>query len=94
MWRGDGLTNMEGKEEDANLRRDIGANIKRLRRERGWTQADLARESGLSIDTVRSYEGGRTSPSVVSLAALKRALRCSSDEIIGDALEKIYGSNK
>lgn len=30
-----------------------------LRKERGWTQEDLARHSGLSVDTIAALERGR-----------------------------------
>ena len=34
--------------------------VRRLRRERGWTQADLARETGIAQSTLSRIEAGKT----------------------------------
>jgi len=38
----------------------LGKNIRRLRKERSWSQADLAEKAGLSIPTVSRLETGDT----------------------------------
>lgn len=39
---------------------DLSQKIKFLRSEKGWTQADLAKVSGVSIDSIKGYEAGKT----------------------------------
>ena len=36
----------------------FGEKVRRLRKEKGWTQAELAKLSGLSLRTIISYEKG------------------------------------
>jgi len=45
--------------------------IRELRRERGLTQADLARAIGISVSTVGTYESGRARPSASVLAKIR-----------------------
>lgn len=45
-----------------------------MRRERGWTQEDLAERSGLSVRTVRNVELGKISPRASTVTLLARAL--------------------
>lgn len=35
---------------------NLGKKIKRLRKKKGWTQEDLAREIGVSLSTVQRWE--------------------------------------
>ena len=36
--------------------KNLGQKVKRLRRKRGWTQEDLAREMGVSLSTIQRWE--------------------------------------
>ena len=40
----------------------FGEKVRRLRKEKGWTQAELAKLSGLSLRTIISYEKGESYP--------------------------------
>lgn len=40
----------------------FGEKIRRLRKEKGWTQAEPAKLSGLSLRTIISYEKGESYP--------------------------------
>ena len=59
-------------------RRHIGEIIRRLRRERGWTQAELGRRVQLPHPlrawTISKIERGVTAPTVTTLAAIAGAL--------------------
>lgn len=59
----------------------LGAHVARLRRERGMTQAELARALGVSQQAVFAYEIGDRRISVLVLARMARCsrflLRCS-----------------
>jgi transcriptional regulator with XRE-family HTH domain len=47
-----------------------------VRRQRGWTKAELARASGLSLSTIRGLENGSRSAGPVTLARLAEVLGC------------------
>ena len=40
----------------------FGEKVRRLRKEKGWTQSELAKLSGLSLRTIISYEKGESYP--------------------------------
>lgn len=61
-------------EERARLAATFGAHLKRLRAERGYSQAETARLAGLSPDTVSSLEQGRRRPGKQTIRALAEAL--------------------
>ena len=57
--------------------------IKQARIYAGMTQAELAKESGLSCATISSYERGLKAPNVSIAAAIARVLRVSIDWLVG-----------
>ncbi|MGQ0720939.1 MAG: helix-turn-helix domain-containing protein [Candidatus Eiseniibacteriota bacterium] len=58
---------------------EIGPEIRRLRLERGWSLADLARRAGTSPPTVHRYESGWRRFEVATLGKLAAALGCLLD---------------
>jgi transcriptional regulator with XRE-family HTH domain len=54
--------------------RIVGANVRRLRKDRGLTQEDLAGTAELDVSYVRGIEAGRRNPSLMVMAALAAAL--------------------
>lgn len=54
----------------ANPGADFGAMVRRQRERAGWSIPDLALRSGLSENTIRNIEGGRTTPAQESMARL------------------------
>jgi transcriptional regulator with XRE-family HTH domain len=48
--------------------------LKRLREQKGWSQARLAQESGVDRATINQVEGGRRSPTIATLEVLAEAL--------------------
>jgi transcriptional regulator with XRE-family HTH domain len=48
--------------------------LRTLRRQRHWTQADLARRAGVSLKVVQAAEQGRTQPRPDTLRKLARVL--------------------
>src|SRR5215213_1926412 len=55
----------------------LGARVRSLRRERGWTLKDLGREAGLSHPFLSQLERGLARPSVGSVDRISRALGMS-----------------
>lgn len=61
-----------------------GRRIAEMRRERGWSQGELARRIGVSRQQVIRYESrGIGNMRVRRLALLCAALGCSADELLG-----------
>ena len=60
-----------------------GTCLRNLRCTRRWTQAELARRSGLSVSTVSALERGMRDMSVETLFALCRALCCTPAALLG-----------
>lgn len=57
--------------------------LKQLRASKGWTQRATAEALGLSIDSIKSMEIGRSLPSLKTALHIKNAFGCASiDEII------------
>lgn len=65
------------------LQRVFAKNVKRCRREKKWTQFDLAKHSGISISTIASIESARKiNPSLETLERLAQALNVSPWKLI------------
>jgi transcriptional regulator with XRE-family HTH domain len=56
-------------------------NLRRLRLERFYSQAELARRSGVHALTVTRLENGRTAPSTRTVRALAAALEVSPRDL-------------
>lgn len=53
---------------------EITSRVEELRKERGWTQATLSAESGVTQGTISRIEGGNTRFEIAHLVALAAAL--------------------
>ncbi len=49
--------------------------VKELRRKRGWSQEDFAREIDVSLSTVQRWEGRGAKPSRLARKALKKVFQ-------------------
>ena len=65
----------------------LGANLARMRHERGMTQAGLSDKAGLARETVSRIEAGTTYPRTDTVMKLCRALGCRPDELYGFAYD-------
>ena len=52
----------------------LAANVRRLRKERGWTQDDLAAETKVEQGAISLIENGRANPTLLMLESIARAL--------------------
>ncbi|GAB4267412.1 MAG: hypothetical protein Kow0080_09520 [Candidatus Promineifilaceae bacterium] len=56
------------------LRKQFAKRLKELRQQKGMTQEDLAKATGLSVSFIRAVEQGINSPSFNSLETISSAL--------------------
>jgi transcriptional regulator with XRE-family HTH domain len=58
-----------------DVRRQLGLNIQRLRREKEWSQEDLAFESGIHRTYISGLERGIRNPTIIIVAKLAETLK-------------------
>ena len=58
-------------------------NIRLLRKRKGWTQQDLADNTGLKRSLIGAYEEGRAEPSVEKLMGFSEVFNVSVDDLVG-----------
>ncbi len=63
-------------------RKRIGNNIKRRRKELGWTQADLAEKANVSVVHISHIENGKVSMSLETLISLCDILDYTPNDIL------------
>lgn len=73
------IMKMENQRKDG-LKAHIGETIRTLRKERGWTQEDLARRIGMSRKHISYYENARVFPSEKTLSQLADVFGIEVDE--------------
>ena len=64
----------------------INNNIKYLRKDKGWTQQDLANGLGVKRPQIGSYEEGRADPRIQTLLNLSELFNVSVDDLLGQDL--------
>lgn len=62
----------------------IAEKLKKIRKERGFTQKRLAEKAGLAEVTIRQYESGKREPKFKMVEKLTKALEISAAELTGD----------
>lgn len=71
-----------------SLSKQVGRRIKAIRKQRGLTQARLARAALKSVETISHFERGRVSPGLVALEKIAEVLQCNVRDFFeeGDAV--------
>ncbi|WP_430449667.1 helix-turn-helix domain-containing protein [Rhodophyticola sp.] len=64
------------------MRKLVGRNFARLRREKGLTQEQVEERSGFSQQYLSSLENGRRNPTVITLYELAQALDVSHLDLV------------
>ena len=75
------------------LYRQIGAQVRSLRREHKLTQEQLAEKAGISLSFLGHIERGTRKMSVETLYALSKALDCSADTLLGTGRQSRSAGN-
>jgi len=63
--------------------RSIGSRLSQIRKEKGYTQIELAKKTGLTQALISSYERGRLRLSAETVIRFAKALGVSTDDILG-----------
>lgn len=64
----------------------VGTNIRKIRKDFGWTQADLAEKSGISVPFMTQIELGRKSASLEVIQSIASALNVSYQQLYMEQL--------
>ncbi len=76
---------------------ELGENINTLRKEKGFSQENLAEKVNVTRQTISNWELGETSPNPEQLILLSKAFDKSIDELVGNDFkyisEKESGNN-
>lgn len=62
--------------------------IKELRLNKGWSQEELAKKSGVGRISIIRYENNERIPQVDVASRIANALGCTIDELLGDETGK------
>ena len=62
---------------------NLDQKIKQLREGRGWSQAELARRTGVTKSAISTYELGIRTPSADVVSSFAKAFGVSSDYLLG-----------
>lgn len=65
-----------------DMRKLVGANLVRLRKEKGMTQEQLEEASGFSQQYISGLEQGRRNPTIITIYELAQALGVSHLELV------------
>lgn len=57
--------------------------IREYRKQRKWTQEELARRLAVERSAVAKWESGKSQPQAARLVALAEVFGCSVDELLG-----------
>lgn len=67
------------------LNMSFSDNLKRLRRDKSWTQGQLAEQSDLKLNHIPKLEKDTADPKLSTIYKLINALGCSSDTLLMDS---------
>lgn len=60
----------------------FASRLKKIRKERGLSQTDLAQRCGLNLSDISRYERGTVSPTLENFVKIAQALEVSSDALL------------
>ncbi|ESX62612.1 transcriptional regulator [Mesorhizobium sp. LSHC422A00] len=71
-----------------DMRKLVGRNFGRLRREKGLTQEEVEARSGFSQQYLSGLERGRRNPTVITLYELAQAIQVSHVQLVEPDVEE------
>lgn len=82
-------TDAAQQKKHEELKKKIGARIKRRREATGYTQDMVAEKMGLGTAAYARYEQGTAAPSITRLADMADIFECGLDELVMDTSTRI-----
>ncbi|MEZ5307879.1 MAG: helix-turn-helix transcriptional regulator [Pyrinomonadaceae bacterium] len=80
--------------QDDTIRKGLGQRIKQLRKDKGWTQKELANRIGTSPAQLNKYEASHNTPPLDKLILFAEVLTTTADYLItGNLSENVPISN-
>lgn len=74
--------------QDSEISKLFGSRVKKLRKQKGWSQKELAEKIGMSFQQVNKYEGGAHARRFEKLALIAESLDTTIDYLVaGDTQE-------
>lgn len=67
----------------------LGDNIKKLRKQKAWSQSELAEKASITLTHVNRLETGKYNPSIDVVLRLAQALDVSLDQLVLDNLDDV-----
>ncbi len=67
-----------------DLRAIFGRNVRRYRRQKNWTQEDLAFEARIDLTYLGGIERGKRNPSLLVIGRIAKALSVSLIKLLAD----------
>jgi len=64
----------------------LGKNLKRIRKEKGISQGQIARTLKVGRSFITNIENGKTNPTLDTIGRVARAIGVSSDELLKDTI--------
>ncbi len=68
-----------------DIRKQVGLNVQKIRRERGWSQEELAFESGLHRTYISGIERGARNPTLLVIDQLATAFDVNAARLLEPA---------
>ena len=64
------------------LKKELGKRIVELRKQKGWSQSDLARASNKDRQAIEKLENGKVNPTLYTLLEIANALEISLSKLV------------
>jgi transcriptional regulator with XRE-family HTH domain len=74
--------NAEYQHEPGGAVTSLGDRVQELRKERGWSQADVASRIGADAGQISRYESGRITPSADAIVRLAEVFDVTTDHLL------------
>lgn len=78
---------MEYEDRKSRIAKELGSNLLRLRKEKGYTREELAEKSNLSANYIYGLENGTYLPGCLALIDLANALDVTINQLLNNYMD-------
>lgn len=72
---------------DSSFRKKFGSRIKELRKQKRWSQKELANKVGITFHLINKYEGGQVAPPIERLSLIAESLNTTVDYLLTGTMQ-------